>query len=174
MSKTQDNDDDLHGEGIDTSIPRRQPEFVLGTILLTSFVALTVLQVFTRYIINDPLQWTEELASHLLIWLVFVGAVGVHREDGHLRVEMLDEWAPKKFVAGVRLCYDVIILVVLILLVKSGWDLYESMRFDKLPALRWPLRYFMVIAPIASALMAVYTVKHMINRIRVLQGKDDV
>lgn len=149
------------------------PEFVLGVGLLLCFVGLTVMQVFTRYVLNNPFQWTEELAAHLLIWMVFIGAVGVHRHDTHLRVEMLDEWAPKRVVAAVRLVYDVAIFVVLILLVKSGWDLFQSMRFDKLPALRWPIRYIIAIAPIASAFMAIYTLGHIYSRIRQLMGRSN-
>ena len=166
-------DQELHGPLIDTTIPRRMPEFVIGACLLLVFVALTVLQVITRYILNAPLQWTEELAAHLLIWMVFIGAVGVHRKDTHLRVEMLDEWAPRRLVAGVRLIFDIAIFIVLVLMVKSGWDLYQSMRFDKLPALRWPIRNIIIIAPIASAFMALYSVGHIVGRIKTLRGAPD-
>lgn len=166
-------DHDLHGQLIDTSIPRRMPEFIIGACLLLVFVSLTVLQVVTRYVLNAPLPWTEELAAYLLIWMVFIGAIGVHRKDTHLRVEMLDEWAPPRVVAAIRLVYDLIIFAVLILLVKSGWDLYQSMRFDKLPALRWPIRNIILIAPIASAIMALYSLGHIRGRIKQLMGHDD-
>ena len=65
---------------------------------------------------------------------------------------------------------SIIIFGVLILLVKSGWDLFQSMRFDKLPALRWPLRYIMMIAPIASAFMAAISVWHFWRRLNFLRG----
>jgi TRAP-type C4-dicarboxylate transport system permease small subunit len=165
--------EDHHGPLIDTTIPRRMPEFIIGAGLLVVFVALTVTQVITRYVMNAPLQWTEELAAHLLIWMVFIGAIGVHRRDTHLRVEMLDEWVPPRVVAGIRLVFDFAVLIVLVLMVKSGWDLYQSMRFDKLPALRWPIRNIIIIAPIASAIMAIYSVSHIIGRIKILWGKSD-
>ncbi|MDE0211859.1 MAG: TRAP transporter small permease subunit, partial [Boseongicola sp.] len=106
------NEHDLHAPLIDTSVPRRMPEFVLGVGFLACFVSLTVLQVVTRYVLNAPLPWTEELAAHLLIWMVFIGAVGVHRKDTHLRVEMLDEWVSPRLVAAIRLIYDCIVLAV--------------------------------------------------------------
>ena len=37
-------------------------------------VVLNVLQVFTRYALNDPLFWTEEMIRYTTVWLTFVGA----------------------------------------------------------------------------------------------------
>ena len=162
-------DHDSHSPLIDLTKKRQMPEFVLGALLLIVFVSLTVLQVVTRYIFNAPLPWTEELAAHMLVWLVFIGAIGVHRHDTHVRLEMLDEWAPPRMTAVVRLIFDVIVFITMILFVKSGIDLYQSMRFDKLPALRWPIRNIMIIAPIASAIMAVYTLSHIRKRIRIIR-----
>lgn len=162
-------DHDLHAPLIDLTKKRRMPEFIAGGALLFVFVSLTVLQVVTRYVLNAPLPWTEELAAHLLVWMVFIGAVGVHRHDTHVRLEMLDEWAPPMVTACIRLGFDIIVFVTLVLFVKSGIDLYQSMRFDKLPALRWPIRNIMVIAPIASSIMAVYTLNHIRKRIQTIR-----
>ena len=162
-------DHDLHSPLIDLTKKRQMPEFVLGALLLIVFVSLTVLQVVTRYIFNAPLPWTEELAAHMLVWLVFIGAIGVHRHDTHVRLEMLDEWAPPRMTAVVRLIFDVIVFITMVLFVKSGIELYQSMRFDKLPALRWPIRNIMIIAPIASAIMAIYTLSHIRKRIRTIR-----
>ena len=162
-------DDALHSPLIDLTKKRQMPEFVLGALLLIVFVSLTVLQVVTRYILNSPLPWTEELAAHMLVWLVFIGAIGVHRHDTHVRLEMLDEWASPRMTAIIRLIFDILVFITMILFVKSGIDLYQSMRFDKLPALRWPLRNIMIIAPLASSIMAVYSLNHIRKRIRTIR-----
>ena len=36
-------------------------------------VVATVLQVVTRYVLNHPLGWTEELAKLLMVWWTFLG-----------------------------------------------------------------------------------------------------
>ena len=39
-------------------------------------------QVFTRYALNSPVAWSEEVALHLFVWVVFLGAAyGVRRRD---------------------------------------------------------------------------------------------
>ena len=108
--------------------------------------------------------------SYLLVWMVLIGAVGVHRTDSHIRVEMLDEILPRRALAALRLVFDLVVLGTLIALAVSGYELYQSMRFDKLPALRWPIRNLLVIVPIAGGAMAIVTLFHIRSRIRDLRG----
>ncbi|MBY5926414.1 MULTISPECIES: TRAP transporter small permease [unclassified Halomonas] len=158
---------DHHARPADTT-PRRAPEYIIGSLALVAFIALAALQVVTRYVFNSPLDWSEELAAHLLVWLVFIGAIGVQREDSHLRVEMLDEWLSPRLTNLLRLGFDVLALLTLLALTWGGYLLYQSLVFDKLPALRWRLRDVMVIVPIASLLMAVFTLGHIRRRLHLL------
>jgi TRAP-type C4-dicarboxylate transport system permease small subunit len=48
---------------------------------------LVFLQVFTRYVLNSSLSWTEEMASYLLIAVVFLGLSRAVRSGAHIRVE---------------------------------------------------------------------------------------
>lgn len=165
-----EDDNPAHGPSIDLSVKRRMPEFVIGAAILVAFISLTTLQVVTRYVLESPLHWTEELMSYLLVWMVLVGAVGVHRTDSHIRVEMLDEILPPRALVVLRLVFDVLVLATLVVLAVSGYRLFQSMRFDKLPALRWPIRNLLVIVPTASAMMSVVTLAHIWKRLKLLAG----
>ena len=47
-------------------------EAVLFVLVLT-LLALVILQVFTRYVLQSSLPWTEEVARMVLVWLVMIG-----------------------------------------------------------------------------------------------------
>ena len=47
--------------------------------LFWAMVACVFGQFFTRYALNNSLAWTEEIATNLLIAVVFVGAAGCVR-----------------------------------------------------------------------------------------------
>jgi TRAP-type C4-dicarboxylate transport system permease small subunit len=47
------------------------------------------LQFFTRYVLNDSLGWTEEIARVLLIVVTFLGAIMAVRKQSHIAVELL-------------------------------------------------------------------------------------
>src|SRR5688500_20163666 len=49
------------------------------------------LQFFTRYLLNNSLAWTEEIAINCLVVVVFLGSALFVRMSGHIRVDMLDQ-----------------------------------------------------------------------------------
>ncbi len=67
-------------------------------IVLAVFWLLAVdvfLQFFTRYVLNNSLGWTEEIARYLLICVTFIGAVMAVRKRSHIAVEFLYRWVPR-------------------------------------------------------------------------------
>jgi TRAP-type C4-dicarboxylate transport system permease small subunit len=68
------------------------PAFVFFWVL--AFVVF--LQFFTRYILNDSLGWTEEIARYLLVCVAFVGAIMAVRKNSHISVEFFYRYLPYK------------------------------------------------------------------------------
>src|SRR6185312_8065734 len=59
-----------------------------------AMAAIVFLQFFTRYVLNDSLAWTEEIARYALIWITFIGAAVVVRKNSHIAVEVLLHFLP--------------------------------------------------------------------------------
>ncbi len=55
---------------------------------------LVFLQFFTRYVMNDSLAWTEELATYCLIGVVFIGASMCVRKSRHIQVDLIYRYLP--------------------------------------------------------------------------------
>ena len=52
------------------------------------------LQFFTRYVLDDSLAWTEEIARYLLIMTGFVGSIMAVRKNTHIMVEFFYRYIP--------------------------------------------------------------------------------
>src|SRR5512146_2969022 len=65
------------------------PEDGLAFVLFWSLAFIVFLQFFTRYVLNDSLAWTEEIARYALMWVVFIGGAMVTRRNSHIPVELL-------------------------------------------------------------------------------------
>src|SRR5438132_12031874 len=67
----------------------RHPEDWLAFVIFWSLAFIVFLQFFTRYVLNDSLAWTEEIARYALMWIVFIGGAMVTRRNSHIAVELL-------------------------------------------------------------------------------------
>ena len=65
------------------------PEDWIAFVLFWALAFIVFLQFFTRYILNDSLAWTEEIARYGLMWVVFIGGAMVTRRNSHIAVELL-------------------------------------------------------------------------------------
>lgn len=57
--------------------------------LMAAMVLDVTWQVFTRFVLNDPSSYTEEIARFLLIWIGLMGAAYAYRKHSHLSLELL-------------------------------------------------------------------------------------
>jgi TRAP-type C4-dicarboxylate transport system permease small subunit len=64
----------------------------LVLVLFWTLAFVVFLQFFTRYILNDSIAWTEEIARYFLIAVTFVGSVMAVRKRSHIAVEFLYRW----------------------------------------------------------------------------------
>src|SRR5712664_1233924 len=65
------------------------PEDWIAFALFWALAFIVFLQFFTRYIMNDSLSWTEEIARYGLMSLAFIGGAVVTRKRSHIAVELV-------------------------------------------------------------------------------------
>ncbi|WP_182084767.1 TRAP transporter small permease [Aureimonas sp. ME7] len=74
------------------------PEADLSEFSVEDWITLAVfwgmglcvfLQFFTRYVLNNSLAWTEEIAINCLVVVVFLGSVACVRMSRHIHVDVL-------------------------------------------------------------------------------------
>jgi TRAP-type C4-dicarboxylate transport system permease small subunit len=130
----------------------RIEDAVTGVCVLIFLAALT-LQVFCRYVFNNPLPWPEELAKFSFVWCCFFGAAAGTRRKAHIAVEVFVTRLAPRWRHAVAALVHLGILVILAVLVKAGLDLAWLSSTSKLPAINLPLGYLVMALPIAAALM---------------------
>ena len=65
--------------------------FALFWVLAT----IVFYQVFTRYVMDDPAGWTEEIARYFLVAVVFIGAAMSVRKNNHIQVDYFYRLIPR-------------------------------------------------------------------------------
>lgn len=90
--------------------------------MLTLAAALGVFQIFTRFVIESPAEWTEVMIRVSLIWMVFLGIAAAFRQGAMVSVDVLYRWSPPRL----RRVLDAVVALAGLLLIGVivwwGWD----------------------------------------------------
>lgn len=77
-------------------------------IIFWLLLGIVMLQFFTRYVLNDSLGWTEEIARYLLIFLTFVGSITCVRKGAHIFLEFFYRYLPRVLVKPVAVSVELV------------------------------------------------------------------
>jgi len=118
------------------------PEDWLAFVLFWSLAFIVFLQFFTRYVLNDSLAWTEEIARYGLMWVVFIGGAMVTRRNTHIAVELLSNvMKPGPLRATLLAVVDFIKLAFLGLLAFVSWAITARMHAQRMTVFDLPMSY---------------------------------
>ena len=92
---------------------------VLVTVSMGVLVVDVVWQVFTRYVLRNPSDWTEELATFLMIWVGLLGASVALNRGAHLGIDyfVLKLSAKKRLCAELFVFFCVAVFSLLVLVI---------------------------------------------------------
>jgi TRAP-type C4-dicarboxylate transport system permease small subunit len=118
------------------------PEDWIAFVIFWSLAFIVFLQFFTRYILNDSLAWTEEIARYGLMWIVFIGGIMVTRRNSHIAVELLSNvMKPGPLRAALLAFVDFIKLAFIGLLAYLSITITERMHLQRMTVFDLPMSY---------------------------------
>ncbi len=130
-------------------------EIFLAKILLAAMIVVVALQVFCRYLLNNPLSWPEELSSFLLIWLTYLIADVLLKRQGHVQIDFFTGKLPEKTQHVISIVVNIYILVFL------GFLIVNSIQIEMLQihhvvgaALKIPKAFYTMAVTVSGFSMA--------------------
>jgi TRAP-type C4-dicarboxylate transport system permease small subunit len=137
-------------------------ETIAVVLLVTLLTAVTFAQVITRYVLDNPLIWSEEAARYLFVWVSMIGAALAIRQGGHFGLDLLIRPMPmlKPVLAPV---VTAVVVVFLVILLKTGID--ETRLAAAQYAMTFPMRmeWAYLALPIGAGLMLFHIAVHVIR-----------
>jgi len=120
-------------------------------------MALTVAtQVFFRYVLNQSLFWSEELARFMLVWLTFLGASVAYKRRAHPGVDILTRRLSPPLRRAAALATHLLSLGFFLIMVVFGIQFAYFVRIQISPALVMPKWIVLSIIPFSGALLFVH------------------
>lgn len=135
---------------------------ILSLLMAIAMIGCLLLQVFFRYVMGDPLAWTDEAAIFFFAWTtLLLASLGV-RERTHVRFTFLVEVIPRSAGAVLDLVMMALIAAFGIVFIVSGQELVELVWDNLSPAVHYPVQYLYLSIPIVGALFILHGVTNLL------------
>lgn len=132
---------------------------VLAGVSFIAMVVLTCWQVFTRYVLQNPSSWSEELVSYLFAWASLLGASLVTGERGHMNIPILVEKMQPSMQKALGIFGELVAFAFsLIILVYGGVQITRLAMGQMTSSLGVAVGVFYVVMPLCGVLNMLYTV----------------
>jgi TRAP-type C4-dicarboxylate transport system permease small subunit len=132
--------------------------------LLIVLVATVAAQIVFRYLLNDPLVGSEDMAKLAMVWMVFLSVPLVTRDHQHIRVDYFVDKMPPALRLWVDRGIDLIALAFLAVAVYQGVLLIPQVMGMKSVGLNVEIAWYSSALPVGLGLALLYGVARFFGR----------
>ncbi|MFT9495713.1 TRAP transporter small permease [Anaerosolibacter sp.] len=134
--------------------------FITG-ITLVVLIAVTFTGVITRYFLNSPFMWLEEVQLWCFVWIAFFGGGAAFRTHSHVAIDVLVDMFPSSMKKMIEVFIYIVVMGVLAYFMIHGSKLVGQLmrtgRLTNILDIPYPVIYSAF--PIGCGLMMInYTI----------------
>jgi tripartite ATP-independent transporter DctM subunit len=129
-----------------------------AAVLVVAEIVILFAGVVARYVLRQPLIWSDELASILFLWLAMLGAAVAFRRSEHMRMTAVVAMASARMQAYLAVVAICAALAFLLLIVKPTFEYAYEESFITTPALQISNSWRAAALPVGTCLMALFAV----------------
>jgi tripartite ATP-independent transporter DctM subunit len=127
-----------------------------AAFLVVAEIVILFAGVVARYGLQQPLIWSDELASILFLWLAMLGAAVAFRRSEHMRMTAIVASAKPALRAYLDVVATCAALAFLLLIAKPAYEFAYDESFITTPALQIPNAWRAAALPTGICLMALF------------------
>jgi TRAP-type C4-dicarboxylate transport system permease small subunit len=146
--------------------------YVLSLTMFIVMFSITTINVFLRYLLNSPIPWAVELGRYAFVAVVYLGAIYVMRENGHIGLDIVIGMFPKKLNRLVVFSGKIIVIIFLVVFIIQAFRItLNNIHVDSAGMLiPMAIPYsFMIISGVG---MLIELILNMFNPARIPKNSD--
>jgi TRAP-type C4-dicarboxylate transport system permease small subunit len=137
-------------------------KFVLGSCI-AAIVLITLAAVWQRYVADNALSWVEQVSNMLFIWVVFIGAAVLYRQNLHIGVDAFVMSLSEKNRAIWKWVIELANLTFIIILFIYSTKLTIDVSGNTAGALDISPAYYYASAPVSCLMMMLYFLEKVVD-----------
>jgi len=143
---------------------------IIVVALMGSITAVVITEVALRNFAGMSLIITDEFSRNVMIWTAMLAAALVVHEDGHVRINLLEDMVPPPVAKLLSVLAGLIVLFFLGVLIYSSLILMPSLSTQYTVTLGISVVWFYAALPISGVLMFGLTLRNIFLAIKPSSG----
>jgi TRAP-type transport system small permease protein len=141
-------------------------EEIIACSLLVITLMVLFLGIVSRYVFNDPIVWTEELARFCSTWIIFLGAAACFKRSAHIGIDVIVRLLPRSLHRGIEVAVNLMMMVLLSVLIVRGFQYSGKSFVLHTTVLGIPFGLWNAAVPIGSLFMLIRLVQNTLCGLR--------
>ncbi len=131
---------------------------ILSIVFLVIIVVASFAQVFSRYILNNSMSWTEESARYAFVWLSMCGATIAAKKGSHATIMVLGSLLKGNAKYVHEIVINLFILIAALLMTVEGVRMVLATTKQLSTALRIPMSCVYGAVPVCGIVLGIHAV----------------
>ena len=140
----------------DDNLAKGEAAFLIAIVAVMTGVVF--LQVLYRYVFSQPLQWSEELARYLFVWLSIIGAALALQKKGHFGLDLFYKMLSTRLQRFIKFPVVLLMGIVIFVILFHGIILVQKTALQESPAMGISMAWAYASLPAGGALMAIHLI----------------
>ena len=140
-------------------------EWICMAFLAASVVIITI-QVFWRYVLSDPLSWTEEVSRYLFIWIVMLGIPIMFNRNIAICFDLLSAKLSGRSSDNLQIVFRLLGLFFCVAYFCFSMSLCLKTGMRRTSGIEIPLNLLYSAQPVSAALTGLVMIKQVIGFVK--------
>lgn len=146
----------------------------IAACLLAAVILMNLAQVYFRYVLVDPISWTEETMRYSTTWMVMLAAAPAFLRREHMEISLFDGVKSPRVRRAVNLVMHACVAGFCLLLIWEGFPAAIDNMRQVSPAVRIPMTIPYLAIPVGATLILINTVAMMLLPEDTFSGEEDM
>jgi TRAP-type C4-dicarboxylate transport system permease small subunit len=134
----------------------------LAALLLLAVLAMNLGQIYFRYVLVDPISWSEETMRYTTTWMVMLAAAPALLRNEHMVVSLFTDLRSRLLRQAVDSLVHLCVAGFCLLLMWEGFPAALDNMRQVSPAVRIPMTIPYMAIPVGATLLLINTVLMML------------
>jgi len=122
----------------------------IAALLLATMFSCFLVQIFFRYVLNNPVGWTEEVIVTMWLWTVLWGAAFILRESEEIRFDIIYSAVSERTRRVFTVLTGIALVVLYGISLPAAYQYVSFMKVERSAYLRIPINWLYCVFIIFS------------------------